>query len=380
MKIAIDARWIFDEISGVGTYTIELIRALSHLDRDNDYLLLFRSHHVRDRTAEATQFNAAPNVQAKQIPYGPFSIRNQWQLPSFLREHEIDVYHSPNYMIPFRGFPGRRTGLTKCVTTIHDVIPLLFPDHAPKSKKSRLFPLYKRIMHEVGARSDMILTVSECSQRDLIDQLELPPEREDSIQTIYNGVNPQYRPSLDDPVDGPPVILYVGRSDPYKNLLCLIDGFHALRQSGVDARLRIIGPTDPRYPEPRQRVTELGLDPWVDSAGYVSDAALLRAYQDASVFVLPSRYEGFGLPVLEAMACGTPVVCSNASALPEVAGEAALLFDPSEADDLAEALRKVLTDPDCARDLRQKGLDRAGKFTWQKTFEQTLAVYESLAG
>lgn len=380
MKIAIDARWIFDEISGVGTYTIELIRALSHLDRDNVYLLLFRSHHVRDRTAETTQFNIAPNVQAKHIPYGPFSLANQWRMPAFLREHEIEVYHSPNYMIPFHGFPGRGSGLTKCVTTIHDVIPLLFADHAPKSKKARLFPLYKGIMRQVGTRSDAILTVSECSRRDLIDQLELPPERQDNVKTIYNGVNPRYRPSLDEPEAGPPTILYVGRSDPYKNLGCLIEAFHAVREGGIEARLRVIGPSDARYPEPRQRVKALGLDSHVDWAGYMSDDALLRAYQDASVFVLPSRYEGFGLPVLEAMACGTPVVCSNASALPEVAGEAALLFDPSKPDALADAIRKVLTEPGCAKDLRQKGLVRAEEFTWKRTAEKTRAVYESLAG
>ena len=380
MKIVIDARWILDEISGVGTYTVELIRALSHLDRDNDYILLFDKSHLMDRTTKDTHFNPVPNMVPKQVKYGPFSLTNQCKLPAFLREHDVDVYHSPNYMIPFRCFPKNGLGRTKCVTTIHDVIPLLFPDHAPKSKKARLFPIYKRVMQEVGARSNAILAVSECSRRDIIAQLKIPAARQPNVVTIYNGVNPLYKPSDANRQDGPPIILYVGRFDPYKNVSHLIEAFHELRKQGVNAKLRIIGPLDARYTEPVELVKTLKLQPYVEWSGYVADTDLLRAYHTADVFVLPSKYEGFGLPVVEAMASGTPVICSNAGSLPEVAGKAAILVDPLNRSELTDAFKKVLTTPDLSEDFSRKGLVQAKEFRWEKTAEETLAIYEQVGG
>jgi glycosyltransferase involved in cell wall biosynthesis len=292
-----------------------------------------------------------------------------------LRRQGIEVYHAPNYMLPFFAFPRDRPGRIRCVVTIHDVIPLLFPDHAPRSRKARLFFLYRRLMMETARRADLIITVSEASRRDVIGQLAIPPERADRVVAVYNGVEP---PAAAPPAAGtrPPCLLYVGRFDPYKNVPLLVRAFAALRTEAFpDLRLRLIGPPDPRYPEAGELARALGVDHAVDWAGYVSGPALDRAYREADVLVQPSRYEGFGLPVLEAMAAGTPVVCTRAGALPEVAGDAAVVVEPDDPQALASAVQRVLSDPRERSRLREAGFARVRRFTWARTAEQTLAAY-----
>jgi glycosyltransferase involved in cell wall biosynthesis len=171
-------------------------------------------------------------------------------------------------------------------------------------------------------------------------------------------------------------VLYVGRCDPYKNLPGLVAAFaQVVRAGGVDARLRIVGSPDARYPEAGETARRLGVADRVDWAGYLDDAGLLKAYQDADVLALLSRYEGFGLPVLEAMACGTPTVCSNAASLPEVAGAAARLVAPDDVAGAAAALQDVLTNPAEAARLRAAGLAQAQKFSWRTAAESVLRAY-----
>ena len=136
MKIAIDARWIFNEISGIGAYTRDLIRLLARIDQSNQYLLLFSDADLVERTVQETDIAGVESIQTVLLPYGLFSIRNQLQLGSFLRRHAVDVYHSTNYMIPLPAFPRNRSGRPRCVVTIHDVIPMIYPHHAPRSRKS----------------------------------------------------------------------------------------------------------------------------------------------------------------------------------------------------------------------------------------------------
>ena len=292
-----------------------------------------------------------------------------------LRELAPDLYHSPNYMIPLRSFPRSRTGPIRCVVTIHDVIPLAYPNHAPRSRKRRLFPIYRALMKDIGRRAHTILTVSETSKTDLIKHLDLPTNREEDVVVVHNGVSDAFRPSAGKSTGHPPTVLYVGRFDPYKNLVGLVEAMAEVREQIPDVRLRVIGPPDQRYPEAPQRARELGIEGAVEWVGYASNQDLVQAYQAADVFALPSRYEGFGLPVLEAMACGTPVVCGNRSSLPEVAGDAALLVDPDRPEELAQALVRVLTDTGLRACLKEKGLFRARTFTWARTAEQTLRAY-----
>ena len=376
MRIGIDARWIFEQISGIGTYTHELIRHLAQIDRNNEYVLFFDNDAMMHRVSQATHLTLAPNFRTELLPFGIFSVRGQLQLPSVFRRLNLDVFHSPNYMIPLRAFPRNRPGRPRCVVTIHDLIPLIFPQHTPKALKSRFFPVYRRLMAEVAARADVILTVSNSSRKDVIEQFRILAPRQDDVIAVPNGVAPEYV-AVVKPPRAPKTILYVGRFDPYKNVPKLMEAFARLRQiASFDVRLKVVGPPDPRYPEGQRRAKELGLDPWIDWAGYAADGALVTAYQQADLFVLLSKYEGFGLTLLEAMACGTPVVCSNRSSLPEVAGDAALLVDPDDTEAAAQAMARALSDDALRADLRAKGLKQAMKFTWTRTAAMTMKAYE----
>jgi alpha-1,3-rhamnosyl/mannosyltransferase len=371
MKIAIDARWIFPEISGIGLYTRELVAALAEVDRVNEYVLLFDRPELQQRTWAEAQLADKPNFRFVVVPWRIFSPAGQLGLPGWLRREGIEVFHSPNYMIPFRAFPRRRPHAIRCVVTIHDLIPLLFPQYTPRALKTRFLFLFKALLRETAARADAVLTVSEASRADILRLLNAC-----NVVAIPNGVAPQYQP-VSPPRNSPKRILFVGRFDPYKNVLGLMAAFDLLRQQLPGAvRLVIAGAPDPRYPEPLNFARQRGLEKDIEWLGYVSGPQLVAAYQQADVFVLPSRCEGFGLPVVEAMACGTPVVCSRVSSLPEVAGDAALLITPDDAAGIAQAIRRVLEEPKLAATLREKGIRRAAKFSWRHAAEMTRQVYE----
>ncbi len=378
MKIAIDARWIFPEISGIGTYTVQLLEHLAVLDPDNDYLLLFQDPALRDRTLAAPPIAQAPRFKACLVPYGLFSLRNQWALPRLLAREQADIYHSTNYMMPLWAPPF--THRVKRVATVHDVIPLAMPDHAPNSKKSRLFPIYKFLMRQIGHRADAIITDSQASKRDIVRHLRIAPEAEGKIKVVYCGVSDRFQPVHTDKTDGEKTVLYVGRQDPYKNLAGLIRVFSELKKNlDMPVRLVIAGSPDPRYPEPFRLAKELDVERDIVCTGYLPLDRLVDTYGQADVLAHPSKYEGFGLQVIEAMACGLPVVCGNGSSLPEVAGDAAIQVDPDNIAAFAQAIADVLTQPDLATTLSVKGIEQAARFNWKKTATETLRVYRETA-
>lgn len=385
MRTAIDARWIFGHTSGIGVYTRELIANIRNLDRDNEYILLFNSAELRDRTMKQTDCESASNFRARLLGYGLFSPMNQILLPRLLVEEKVDVYHSTNYMIPLPAFPRGRQGATACVVTIHDVIPLLFPGHAPRSRKARMFTLYKALMREVGRRADIILSDSKASGRDTAAQLHIEKESPSKIRTVYCGVSKRFRPMEKKPVsaDNPDrtrMLLYVGRSDPYKNIATAVRAL-ALAKERLPFPLELViaGPEDSRYPETEALARKLGVEDKVIRKSNVSDDELVRLYNRADALIHPSRYEGFGLQVAEAMACGTPVVCSNAGSLPEVAGDAALTADPGDVEAFAANVVRILTDSELASSMIRRGIEQSGKFKWTHTAEQALSVYRELA-
>ena len=206
MKIVLDARWIFPELSGIGAYTWALIQALAACDQENPYVLLFQDAAVMQRVEASFPAGLPANMTTTHVPYGIFAPVNQVRLPSLLKRLEADIFHSPNYMIPFMAFPRRRPGSIRCVTTIHDVIPLIFPHHAPQSLKSRLFPLYVRVMLEAGLRSDGIITDSESSARDIRHHLRMDsscvlenrPSRHDDVVTASTQLGNSKRVLLAD--------------------------------------------------------------------------------------------------------------------------------------------------------------------------------------
>jgi len=387
MHLVLDTRWIFDAISGIGVHTRELVRHLpAHLDALDRVTLLFETEALRDRLAAET----GHAFESAIIGYGPNSLANQRQLPRDLagfgeqaKAAESDtIYHGTNYMLPLLG------RLPRTVLTVHDLIPLMVPNYAPRSRKSKIPFLFPAVLKRCIGRAEAVIAVSENTKRDLAAKLGVADEK---IHVIYNGFH-QVAPADASDADAdakagakdlPPFILSVGRRDPYKNLVLLVDAFANLLRNNPDdtvgLQLRVIGPEDPRYPEAPARVHELGLAERVLFLGSVDDATLLDHYRQARLLAFPSSYEGFGLPVLEAMACGTPVVCARSSSLPEVAGEAAVYVPPNDQADLERAMALVLSDEELRKSLISKGLAQTTRFSWDRAAAETAKVYRDLA-
>jgi len=374
-RIAVDARWVFRELSGIGRYTLELLRQLGELGGAFRFLVLVRDAERRGVVEREAGLAGKANFEFAEVPHGVFSLRGQFAAARLLAERGVEVYHSTNFMVPLPAFPRRKPHAVKCVCNIHDLIPLVHPEFTPKALKTRFFPIYRALMHEIALRADRVLTGSESAKRDIVRLLGVA---EESIVVAPDGVDARYVPAGEKPSarGGPKTVLYVGRSDPYKNLPGLVEVFARLvRDGGVDARLRIVGPPDARYPEAAEAARRRGVADRVEWSGYLDEAGLVKAYQEADALALLSRYEGFGLPVLEAMACGTPVVCSNAASLPEVAGAAARIVAPDDLAGAAAALKDILLDPAEAARLREAGLAQARKFSWRTAAEAVLRVY-----
>jgi glycosyltransferase involved in cell wall biosynthesis len=233
---------------------------------------------------------------------------------------------------------------------------------------------------------DKVLTASDHSKRDISKYLNIPMEK---ITVIHLAAGEHFRPlkepvirsALDRAGVSQPYILYVGSIEPRKNLIRLLEAYAQLCQWSTSWSLVVVGARNIWKSSPVGETTEkLKLKPFVHFTGYIPDVDLPGIYNGADLFVFPSLYEGFGLPVLEAMSCGTPVITSNTSSLPEVAGEAALLVDPYNVEEIMAAMRRVLEDSALARDLSERGLERAKKFTWEKTAQRTISVYEKMLG
>ena len=369
MRIGIDARWIYPEISGIGRVTEKLIYHLGEIDRENIYLLFFNDPDLMARYA--SRWSQFPNLKPVLIPWGIFSPGNQLGMRSFLRREGIDVFHSTNYMLPlFLRQPA-------VVSTIHDLIPIKFPHFTPRAKKTRFNRLFRQLLIQCARRSDRVITVSCHTRDDLINDLGLPEEK---ITVVYNGIDSKYYPRDMVRHDLPgPFILYVGRFDPYKNVVGLIRSFNLFCQGRDDnPRMILAGHFDPRYPEANDTVKELGLESRVTFLDGAAEEKLIQLYNDARILILPSFYEGFGLPPLEAMACGTPVIVSDRGSLPEVVGDAGLIIDPDREADIAGAIERLWDSETLRSEFREKGLRRAKDFSWEKTAQGTLRVYEEL--
>ncbi len=377
MRIAIDCRWIFPRISGVGRYTRDLVRALLDGARDDQFVLLFDNRDVLERERGLLRLDERPHVSVETARYGPFSLRSTVALPCLLRRLRADVFHSTNFMLPLRHTP------CAAVATIHDLIPFVAPHYVPRARKTRCLALYRWGTRRAARLADRIIAVSEHTKRDIVDHLRVPDK---NVVVIYNGLSEAFRPADDESagelrarfgVTGT-LIVAAGRADPYKNLLGLVRAVEHLVGAGrSDVTCLLIGEPDDRYPEVARYVESHGLARHVRFTGYLEHDNLVRAYQQADLVVHPSLYEGFGFPPLEAMACGTPVVSSDRTSLPEVLGDAAVLVDPGQPDALANAIVHVLDDEELRAVLRQKGLERARRFTWERAARETLDVYRA---
>ena len=367
MRVAIDARKLHD--FGIGTYIRNLLRQLARIDQQTEYVLLSPEPDL-DIAA-----HLGPNFRTVLEPSPNYSLREQLHVPWVLHRERPDVFHAPHYVLPLA---------VRCrsVVTIHDCIHLMFPQYLPNKAA---YAYARTSMWAAVKRSDCILTVSEASKRDILHFFNVAPEK---IVVVYNAIDDHFW--LTPPEDevarvreryqlDHQFVLYVGNIKPHKNLVRLIEAFDELRRTGLeDLKLLIIGDEISKLPALRRAVHGHKLHKHVRFLGYVSDGTLRILYRLASAFVFPSLYEGFGLPPLEAMASGTPVVTSNQSSLPEVTGDAAVLVDPYDVGSIVDGMRRVLTDTVLADDLRRRGPERAREFSWARSVEKTRQVYEAV--
>jgi alpha-1,3-rhamnosyl/mannosyltransferase len=368
MHYVLDARTAIPHFPGIGRYVTNLAYALAPLltGRERLTVLVDPQHPI--------VLPATPAVASYPVALSPFSLAQQWQIPHILGLMRADLYHSTYVVMPYApGIPA--------VLTVYDLIPLLFPDQS--SSRARLFARWANglALHAAG----LVLAISETTRADYIRHLGARPEK---IVTVPLAADPAFAPGIDrqrlaavaEKYALPErYVLYLGSNKPHKNLVRLVEAWSIVesKRQAASYKLVVAGTWAEQYPEARRRVEELELHDRVVFLGSVAEPDLPRLYGGAQLFVFPSLYEGFGLPVLEAMACGTPVVCSNRSSLPEVAGEAAILVDPLDVSALAGAIGRALSDEELRRDLRRRGLDQAQRFTWQETARRTLAYYRN---
>jgi glycosyltransferase involved in cell wall biosynthesis len=367
VRVAIDVRKLHD--FGIGTYIRNLLRHLARIDHHTEYVLLCRE---RDLGAPAT---LGPNFRSVLEPSPNYSIREQLHVPWVLRRERPDVYHAPHYVLPV-AVP------TRSVVTIHDCIHLMFPQYLPNRAA---YTYAWTTMRSAARRAQRVLTVSEASKRDILHFCGIPAGK---VVVVHNAIDERYwvPPAAEDIERVREryqlqhrFVLYAGTIKPHKNLVRLIAAFAQLRREFDDVTLLIIGDEISKLPALRRAVHGHKLHKHVRFLGYVDERTLAALYRLASVFAFPSLYEGFGLPPLEAMASGTPVVTSNVSSLPEVTGDAAVLVDPRDVDAIVDGLSRVLRDPDLAATLRERGLARARAFSWEVSVNRTLRVYREVA-
>jgi glycosyltransferase involved in cell wall biosynthesis len=368
VKVVVAAWHLRNLNVGIGRYCFGLIDALGRADRLNRYDVIMPQ--------DPGGLPSYSNVRHRVVRF-PILKRRFW-------EQMIPVVAGPHDLLHLPYDSCTAWKRAKLVATIHDVKPLLFPELASTRNMHQVMEAV--IVGNKWAKRDHILTDSECSRRDIVERCGVPADR---ITVVYPGVDlNRFKPSSPSPsplpsgegdrVRGRPYVLSVAGPDPTKNVETLIEAFAMLPPPVKEAHDLLLAGDFRRRGDLRERVVRLGIDKQVQFPGVVSDDQLIELYQRAALLVFPSRYEGFGLPVLEAMACGCPVVSSNAASLPEVGGDAVILVPPDDVAGFAEAMTRVLENSETAQSMRARGLARAAQFTWERTARETVAVYQKV--
>lgn len=361
MKIGIDAR---NDQAGIGRYTLSLIRGLGKIDRENEYVLLLSRERLAAYTLPGPNFRA---VEA-EIPW--FTAREQLLLPRLVARERLDLMHYPHLTVPL-------SSRTPFVVTVHDLNYLddaaIFGGDGSRLRRAALRTGY-RVELAKARRARRLIAVSEHTRDTVVRELRVDPER---VAVTYEAADPPAAVEPDTSVLArhgldSPFFLYVGAAYPYKNLARLIDAFARI---GSDHKLVLAGDLEHFGPGLREQAADAGLAARAVFPGRVSDAELAALYGAALAYAFVSTSEGFGLPGLEAMSAGVPVVAASAGSLPEIYGDAARYCDPHDVDSIADALAEVASDEHLRARLVALGRQRAAGFSWERTAEQTLAVY-----
>lgn len=374
MIIGIDGSLAVNKPTGIGRYIINLIANLAEVDDQNSYRLFY--HYFRSVPKSSFYRPAKGNFETRRVRI-PGRVLN-WSCLRFgfpRIEHflgEVDIFH-------FTVYSPWRTKKAKTVLTLHDLLAFKYPHFWPKHRGDFFRECYLKAI----PIADAICVVSEATKRDLLEMFRVP---ESKVKVIYEGVEERFRKTTRAKPDKLkelnidfPYILNVGIIEPRKNLVGVVEAFSLLKDSKkIPHHLVVVGTKGCFYREVIGQIEKSNHREQIHLLGYIPDQELPALYAAADVFVLPSFYEGFGLPVLEAMASGTPVVTSNNSSMSEIASGAAHLVDPANSEEIAWGIEKILFDRDYALMLSEKGKERAKSFDWRKTAIETLKVYQEL--
>jgi len=410
MKAALDITVLYVAEAGVFYYRYNLVRALLELPTHHEFTLLDyfpleggwarrepdevksllegranvrRIRGLKDRKLArlgfVQKYGLLPLVRpVDRLLEMPWQCLCRFETDRRIRRHlgDVDLFHSSDVL--YHALRG-----AKNVATIYDLTALLFPEYHTARVRQAQAKKYRFVQH----KADAVITISESARRDAIEYLKLDPDR---VFVIYGGVDPAYRPLPQGFVAmalgtwglaPQSYILHLGTIEPRKNLVCLIQAYHRLKKSMPNApKLVQVGTKGWLCDDVFEQVHHLDLEDSVTFLGRIESHWLPALYNGARLFVYPSIYEGFGLPPLEAMACGVPVITSNTSSLPEVVGDAGVMVDPCDVPQLAEVMERLLVDEQESARLGQRGLERARRFTWQTTARETVRIYEKLIG
>ena len=363
---------------GVGTYIRNVVRTLARLDRESKYFLI-------GSPAKMAEFGALPpNFHAVALAGGDDTLKGNLVFRTIVRRLDCDLVHIPHlFWIP-RGLS------CPYVLTVHDLLEHMYGSHGASSlRRSLHFYLTRRVLRKAAR----VIAVSQFTKNEIEKLLVIPDAR---IEVVYNAIDERFLHGHATAADREliaqrylvnyPFILYAGAIRPHKNVVRIIEAFSALKselqkdQQFPDLKLIIIGDDLSSHPRLRRTVVRSGVQNDVRFLGFVPIEVLRIFYDVAKIFVFPSLYEGFGLPPLEAMAHGTPVVTSNTSSLPEVVGNAALLVNPENVFEIRRALQRALLDPALREQMKQRGYDQAQRFSWTNSVARILEIYREVAG
>ena len=363
--VAVNATIVGERPTGLGLYALNLIRALDTL---GERLRIYTSCPALVNAPHACLHEAPPHVRPERGALG--HLRRLWWTQTALRRRLRR--DPPRALLNLRP-EGLLDRSIPQVTVVHDVLPLRYPDEYPRQQY-----YFRYYVPRVLAASEAVVAISESTREDVLAFYGVPERK---LRVVFAGYDEhRFSPARPDPMNGlAPYALYVGNVMPHKNLARLVEAFAKL-PCRRDVRLVLVGSGRPRHVAAlRAAIERLGVSAGVEWRPYAAIDELVQLYRGARMLVMPSLYEGFGLPVLEAMACGVPVVTSNISSLPEVVGDAAVLVDPTDVTSMADCMHRVFTDFVLEKELRERGLARARLFSWDRTGRAVQAVLQEVA-
>ncbi len=363
IKIGIDARMFSDAFTGIGRYNFEITKRFFSQKTDIEWVLFLNE-------SEFSQFDFPSNVKKVCVNAAHYSLAEQTKFLSILNKEKCDLLWFTHFNRPIFYF-------RPCVVTIHDTTLSFYPGKKMGQWWRKL--AYKIVITIAVRLAKKVITVSQNTRNDVTKLFNISPSK---IISVWNGLSPDFHQCTEKEHEEVRIkfklhqkfLLYTGVWREHKNLVRLLKAFDRVKESHPEVQLVITGRRDPHYPEVLETVHTLDLDESIRFVGLVDFSDLQKLYSAATIYVFPSLYEGFGLPPLEAMAAGTPVVVSNSSAVPEVCGDAAEYFNPENIQEMAEKISLILENKDRQKELIEKGFDRIKEFSWEKSAEDTLKI------